>query len=506
MHPSIHARHASEKPAIVMAASGRTLSYGELDARSNQGARLFRREGLGHGDVIAMLIENRPEYFELAWAAQRAGLYYVCISTQLTPAEVEYIVKDSGAKLLIISPDQRIAAALPALLPDVSLFALGKGGEGYRSWDDEADAELASQVPDERGGTDMLYSSGTTGRPKGIKPPLPDDPSIAAPTSLTDVADRLGFGSESVYLTPAPLYHAAPLRWSMLVHRLGGTVVVMEKFDAEAALRAIERHRVTHSQWVPTHFIRILKLPADVRARFDLSSLRLAIHAAAPCPVPVKQAMIDWWGPILLEYYAGTESNGMTMISSAEWLARPGSVGRAVVGALRICNEAGELLPPREEGTVYFEGGSRFAYHNDSAKTEEATNAHGWTTIGDVGWVDEDGYLYLTDRKSFMIISGGVNIYPQEIENLLAVHPKVSDVAVIGAPHSEMGEAVVAVVQPQDQTDATPAFAAELTEWLRPQLSGVKMPRRIDFTKELPRHPTGKLYKRLIRDKYWGNS
>jgi fatty-acyl-CoA synthase len=351
----------------------------------------------------------------------------------------------------------------------------------------------------------MLYSSGTTGRPKGVRVALPEAEDVAAPTVLGMLAQRLyGLGPETVYLSPAPLYHAAPLRWSMTVQRLGGTVVMMEHFDPLAALAAIERYRADAGQWVPTHFVRMLKLDDSARNRHDLSSLRIAIHAAAPCPVAIKRAMLDWWGPILHEYYAGSEGNGLTTISSPEWLEHPGSVGRAAYGVLHVCDDDGEELPPGAEGLVYFEGGGQFAYHNDPAKTAEATNRHGWTTLGDVGRVDAEGYLYLTDRKSFMIISGGVNIYPQEVENRLVTHPRVADAAVIGAPDEEMGERVVAVVQPLDMTEATPAFAEELRCWCRAELSGVKTPRQIDFTSELPRHATGKLYKRLLRDRYWG--
>ena len=351
----------------------------------------------------------------------------------------------------------------------------------------------------------MLYSSGTTGRPKGVRSELPDTSDIAAETPIMSVArDLYGVTGDSIYLCPAPLYHSAPLRFCMMIQRFGGTVVVMQKFEPESALAAIEKYRITISQWVPTHFVRMLKLPEEARIRHDLSSLTMAIHAAAPCPVPVKQAMIDWWGPILVEYYAGTEGNGMTMIRSEEWLKKPGSVGRAALGTLHICGEDGEPLATGEEGTIYFEGGSAFEYYNDPAKTAESKNSRGWTTLGDVGRLDEDGYLFLTDRKSFMIISGGVNIYPQEIENLLVTHPKVADVAVVGAPDAEMGEQVVAVIQPLDWADAHDGFAAELAAWTRERLSGVKTPRRFEFMQELPRHPTGKLYKRLIRDSFWG--
>jgi long-chain acyl-CoA synthetase len=500
MHPSAFARSQPDKPAIIMAGSGEVVTYGELDRRSNQAAHLFRQSGLREGDVIAILLENDPRYLEITWGAHRAGLYFVCISNRLSPAEIAYILEDSGAALLVAS------GALNTILSEIDVaapahrYTIGPRVEGWQDWI-EATADLpAVPVAGERAGADMLYSSGTTGRPKGIKPPLPHDPDISAPTSLQSVCAKLGFGSDTIYLNPAPLYHAAPLRWCREVQALGGTVVVMEKFDPEGALSLIERYRITHSQWVPTHFIRMLKLPEEVRTRYDLSSLRLAIHAAAPCPVPVKEAMIAWWGPIIVEYYSGTEGAGLTMISAPEWLDHRGSVGRAVVGRLHICDEQDRPLPPRQEGLVCFADGPAFTYHNDPEKTAAAINSHGWASFGDIGWLDDDGYLYLTDRKSFMIISGGVNIYPQEIENLLAVHPKITDAAVVGAPDPEMGESVV--IQPGDMADATEAFARELVEWLRPQLSGVKLPRRIEFMADLPRHPTGKLYKRLLRDRY----
>jgi fatty-acyl-CoA synthase len=353
----------------------------------------------------------------------------------------------------------------------------------------------------------MLYSSGTTGRPKGVRVALPEDPDIAAVSVLATLAQGLyGFGPDTIYLSPAPMYHAAPLRWCMTVHRLGGTVIMMQHFDPIAALALIERYRVNASQWVPTHFVRMLKLPEADRLAHNVSSMRAAIHAAAPCPVPVKEAMIAWWGPVIYEYYAGSEGNGFTSITSEQWLAHKGSVGKPAYGIAHICGEDGEELPAGNEGLIYFEGGGQFAYHNDPAKTAEASNAMGWTTLGDIGRLDEEGFLYLTDRKSFMIISGGVNIYPQEIENRIITHPKVADVAVIGGPDPDMGERVIAVVQPADMADAGPALAEELTAWCRAELSGVKTPRQIDFTAELPRHATGKLYKRLLRDRYWGES
>lgn len=506
MHPSVHGAVTPDKAALIVAETGETVTFGELNRRSNRAAHLFRKAGLAAGDTIALFLENIPEFYDIAWGAQRSGLFYVCISSKLTAPEVDYIVRDSGAKLLVASGELgAVAGQLAGMLADVALYAIGDPIAGFAGWEEAVAAMPDAPVADERAGIDMLYSSGTTGRPKGVRVALPEDPDIAAPNVLSMLARGLyGLGADTVYLSPAPLYHAAPLRWSMTVQRLGGTVVMMRHFTPEAALAAIETYGVTASQWVPTHFVRMLKLSEEERRRFDLSTLKVAIHAAAPCPIPVKEAMIAWWGPVLYEYYAGSEGNGLTTINSDEWLAHKGSVGKAAYGTLHICNEAGEELGPDEEGLVYFEGGGQFEYHNDPEKTAETRNAKGWTTLGDIGRIDRDGYLYLTDRKSFMIISGGVNIYPQEIENRLITHPRVADVAVIGAPDPEMGERVVAVVQPVDMAEAGPELAAELTAWCRAELSGVKTPRQIDFAEELPRHATGKLYKRLLRDRYWG--
>jgi len=485
-----------------MGGSGEVVTYAELEAKSNQFAQLLRSRGLQIGDTIALCLENRADFFALAWGAQRAGLVYVAVSSRLAAPEIAYIAGDSGSRLLIGSAyTAQLLDETAKLAPDVAQLRFDT--DGPLSLDAALATMPTTPIADERAGCDMLYSSGTTGKPKGVRIPLPEDPEIGAVNSLIGIASQaFGITGDAIYLSPAPLYHAAPLRWSMTIHRLGGTVVAMEKFDPEHALQLIERYRVTDSQWVPTHFVRMLKLPDDLRTKYDTSSLKCAIHAAAPCPVPVKQAMIANWGPVLREYYAGTEGNGFTFITSEEWLKRPGSVGRAILGTIRICDDEGNEVPPRTEGQVFFEGGSPFTYHNDPDKTRDATNRHGWTSLGDVGWVDEDGYLFLTDRKSFMIISGGVNIYPQEIENLLITHPKVADVAVIGAPDPDMGEKVVAVVQPRDMAEAGAALAEELAQWLGPQLSRVKMPRQIDFRAELPREPTGKLFKRLLRDEY----
>ena len=506
MHPSIHARTNLDKPAIIMAASGETITYGELDARSNQVAQLLRARGIKVGDTVALCMENHPWFFCLTWGFQRAGVHYVGISSRLTPPEIAYILEDSGTKMLFGSA--YLAATLDEvarLAPQVGQLRMDTPGEM------SAEAAIAAMpttpVADERAGVDMLYSSGTTGRPKGVKIPLPEDPAIDATNVLVQLAMMAyGINENAIYLSPAPLYHAAPLRWSMTVHKIGGTVVVMEKFDPEAALATIEKYKITDGQFVPTHFVRMLKLPEEVRRKYDVSTLKCAIHAAAPIPIPVKEAMIAWWGPVLFEYYAGTEGNGSTFITSQEWLNKKGSVGKALSGILHICDENGDEVPRGTEGQVFFEPSDpnlpSFEYHNDPVKTAESRNKHGWSSLGDVGYMDEDGYLFLTDRKSFMIISGGVNIYPQEIENLLVTHPKVADAAVIGAPDPDMGERVVAVVQPMDMGEATPELAAELTEYLSSQLSRVKMPRQIDFREQLPRELTGKLYKRLLRDEY----
>jgi long-chain acyl-CoA synthetase len=507
MHPYVHAKATPEKPAYIMGSTGQAVTYRELDERSNQGAHLLRSLGLKTGDSVAIMLENVPIYYQVLWSAQRSGLRFTAISSRLTAGEVEYIVKDCGAKAFITGASLAgVAEAVAPLIPGVKLLMCDGVAGPYESYEAARAAFPTTPIADEAPGGSMLYSSGTTGRPKGVKRPLPTGGLLDAEALTERTRTLYKFDDTSIYLSPAPLYHAAPLGYSMNVHRLGGTVILMEKFDAEQALALIDRYRVSHVQFVPTHFVRMLKLPPTVRARYDHSSLRVVFHAAAPCPVPVKEQMIDWWGPIILEYYAGTEGNGSTFIDSHDWLTHKGSVGRAVGVEVKICGDDGEPLPARTEGMVYFAGGPKFEYHNAPEKIAEATNKYGWTTLGDVGWLDEEGYLYLTDRKSFMIISGGVNIYPQELENLLITHPKVADAAVVGAPDEEMGEKVVAVIQPMDWADAGEDLKAELAVFCRANLSGVKCPRVIEFMAELPRHPTGKLYKRLIRDAYWGKA
>ena len=503
-HPGAHARTTPETPALVMGASGEVVTYRELEARSCRLARVFRAAGLAPGDHVALLMENHPRFLEVCWAAQRAGLYYTPINWHLGPAEAAYIVNDCGARALVASVARHeVAAALAAATPRVERrFAVGGPLPGHERYEEALARVPAEPLADEREGSPMLYSSGTTGSPKGIVPPQVDAP-FGTPPMVAALNQRLyGFDAAAVYLSPAPLYHSAPLNFCMMVQRVGGTAVVMERFDAREALALIGRHRVTHSQWVPTMFVRLLRLPLEARARFDLASHRVAIHAAAPCPVEVKEAMIAWWGPILYEYYSATERPGITCLRPDEWAAHRGSVGRAVLGEVHVLDDAGHELPPGEVGTVYFANGPRFEYHGDPALTRASRSAQGWTTVGDVGYLDADGFLYLTDRKNFMIISGGVNIYPQEVENVLAAHPQVLDVAVLGVPNPEFGEEVNAVVQPVDPQAAGPALAEALITWCRERLAHYKCPRSVDFAVELPRLPTGKLYKQALRARY----
>jgi acyl-CoA synthetase (AMP-forming)/AMP-acid ligase II len=506
MHPFVHAKNTPDKPAIVMASTGKTISYRELDETSNRGAQLFRSLGCRTGDSVAIYMENTELFLPMCWAAQRAGLYFTCISSRLTASEVDYIVGDCGAKVFITSKAlEGVARELVKLMPNAQARLMANGAiDGYQPLEDALAAQPTTPIADEAAGTDMLYSSGTTGRPKGIKIPLSGEPLDAAPGLLGLINGLYGITQDSTYLSPAPLYHSAPLRYNMSMHRIGATTIVMENFDAELALQYIQDYKITASQWVPTMFVRMLKLPDETRLKYDVSTLKTAIHAAAPCPIDVKRKMIDWWGNVIYEYYAGTEGNGFCTIDTKEWLAHPGSVGKPILGELHILDENNEEVAPGEEGSIFFANGPAFEYHNDPDKTKESRNAKGWSTLGDVGRVDDEGYLYLTDRKAFMIISGGVNIYPQETEDILIGHPKVADVAVIGVPNEDFGEEVKAVVQPANWADANDALVQELMEYARINLSAIKCPRSIDFEKELPRHPTGKLYKRLIRDRYWG--
>jgi len=509
MFPGAFVATTPDKPALIIASTGAVQTYAELDAAANQLSQLLYGAGLRPGDHIGICMENHPRYLEVLWGCHYAGLIYTACSSRLTSPELAYILDDCSARVFITSKykaDQ--AAEIIPETPGIALRLMLDGTiDGYESYED-AVARMPAQPLDNRvAGVDMLYSSGTTGRPKGVTGKFEEKSLIDTPVGVTGLLSMLfGGTADSIYLSPAPLYHAAPLRFCMAMQALGGTVVMMEHFDPEQYLALIDRYRTTLSQVVPTMFIRLIKLPADVRGKYDVSSMRTIVHAAAPCPIPVKHAIIDWFGPIVHEYYAGTEGNGFVYCNSEMWLAHPGTVGTPIGCTVHICGDDLEELPHYESGTIYFEGGAQFEYHNDAEKTASSRHPKGWSTLGDVGYLDDDNFLYLTDRKAYMIISGGVNIYPQEAENALVTHPKVVDCAVFGVPNDDFGEEVKAVVQPVEMPaddDAARALAGELIAYCKTQLADVKCPRTIDFRTELPRHPTGKLYKRLLKDEYW---
>ena len=504
MHPGEIAAETPNKPAYIMAGSGDVVSYGELEARANQGAHLFRSLGLKRGDHIAIMLENHPRYLQICWAAQRAGLYYTPVSWRLQKEEVAYIVNNCEARVFISSVAVKdVVKPLLEVTPNVIChYMLDDVMDGFVSFEEALSRMPETPIPDQSEGALMPYSSGTTGVPKGITQTL-SDKEYGDGEVFAVMTELYGATSDSVFLSPAPLYHSAPLGFSMTSLRHGITVVIMEHFDPELALNCIQTYGVTHSQWVPTMFVRMLKLPPEVRSRYDVSSLKYAVHGAAPCPVPIKEQMIEWWGEVLYEYYAGSEGNGFAQLNSTEWLAHKGSVGKPLGCEIHICDDAGNELAIGQRGNIYFGGGNSFEYYKDSSKTKKAQHARGWTTLGDIGYLDEDGYLYLTDRQHFMIISGGVNIYPQETENVLIMHEKVLDVAVFGIPNDEFGEEVKAAVQLKDPDDASASMEAALITYCRDRLSHIKCPRSIDFHESLPRHPTGKLYKRLLKDQYW---
>ena len=510
MYPGHWAKVTPNKPALINAATGATVTYRQLNDTSNRLAQLMYAKGLRRGDHIAIFMENHARFFDVTWAALRSGLYMTTVNRYLTTDEAAYILDNCEAKVLITSRQlAEIAAGLPAVKSQCRTWLMVDGAiDGYEDFDAAIAKYPAEPLADEPAGAFMLYSSGTTGRPKGILRPLPQQ-------KISDDAGALGglqkmlwnFGQDTVYLSPAPMYHSAPLGFSSGTQALGGTVVMLPKFDPIVALEAIEKYRVTASQWVPTMFSRMLKLEPHEREGYDLSSHKVAIHAAAPCPKQVKQQMFDWWGPILYEYYGGTEFNGLTHVTPDDWLKHPGTVGRAVFGTLHVCDEGGDEAPNGESGLVYFEQPQMpFEYFHDSEKTKSAQHPRhpGWSALGDVGYLDDEGYLFLTDRATFMIISGGVNIYPQEIEDAMVMHPKVADVAVVGVPNEDLGEEVKAVVQPAPGIQPSPELAAELLAYAREHIAHYKCPRSVDFEVELPRLPTGKLYKRILKDRYWG--
>jgi len=513
MYAGHHFAQHPERAAFVMAGSGLAVSYAELEARTNRLAQLLRAEGLRRLDHYAIFMENNQRYLECNGAGERSGLYYTCINSYLTAEELAYIVDNSESQLLVTSL-ARLPVAREALArcARVKRCLVVDGGDAVRALGDPRLVDFeqavapypATPIADEALGTAMLYSSGTTGRPKGILRPLPENPP-SKPLPLFDFLNALWQCREGMrYLSPAPLYHSAPQANVALTIRNGGTVVIMENFDPEQYLALVEKHRITHSQLVPTMFSRLLKLPPELRRRYDLSSLQFVVHAAAPCPVPVKEQMIEWWGPIIHEYYGATEAMGFTACSSAEWLAHRGTVGKVLLGELHVLDEAMQPAPKGQPGELWFKMGSPFEYFNDPERTQATRSADGtMSTVGDVGYLDDDGFLHLTDRSTFMIISGGVNIYPQECENLLITHPRVADAAVFGVPNEDLGEEVKAVVQPMPGVLADEAFANELIAFCHRHLASMKCPRSVDFTDALPRLPTGKLYKRPLRETYW---
>jgi len=497
-----HAITAAASPALII--DDGAISFGELYARSQRLAAVLHSAGLHRGDGVALVLPNGPEFLEITWGCQLSGLYYTAVNTHFTPDEVAYVIDDSNARAVFIHATMtelavHVGDANAAV--DVRI-AIGGQLPGWQSYEEAL--KLAGDGPPASDGSEMLYSSGTTGRPKAVRRPLPTDGNGSWAQAVLEMAltHRYKMSPGSVYLSPAPLYHAAGVNYTMAVNRVGAASIVMRKFDAETVLRLIDAHRVTHAQFVPTMFVRMLKLPEAIRAKYDVSSLQCVLHAAAPCPVDVKQRMMAWFGPIIHEYYGGTEGFAGTLIGPQEWLTHPGSVG-IPVAPVHVVGEDGEQLPVGQCGELYFEGGPDFEYFKDPAKTASVQNERGWRTLGDVGYVDEDGYMYLTDRSTFMIVSGGVNIYPQEAENLLVMHPKLVDAAVFGVPNDEFGEEVKALVQPVDGVTPGPDLEAELIEYCRAHLAGYKCPRSIEFDPQLPRDPNGKLYKRRIRERYW---
>ena len=504
MHLTDLARVHGDKPAVIMAGSGAVLSYAELDRQSNKIAQLFRARGLRPGDHIAVLMENRPEFFPVVWAAQRSGLFYTPVNWHLSGAEAAYIVADCGARLLVSSSElEDLASAAAASAPALAgRLTVGPPVPGVESLEEAAAVMPDTPVADEVEGYYMLYSSGTTGQPKGILPALSGQPFGTGLNIDHTMANSFGFSPRTVFLSTGPLYHGAPIGWSLGTIRNGGTAIVMERFDAVRALSLIERHRVTHGQFVATMFVRMLKLPEAERVAFDTSSLRLVVHSAAPVAVEVKDKMIAWLGPILSEFYAGSEGNGFCMIDSPAWLRHKGSVGKPLVGEVHVCDDDGNELPAGEIGTIWFSGTRRFTYHNDPVKTAGVFNDKGWSTLGDMGSVDAEGYLYLADRRTDLILSGGVNIYPREIEDALALHPAVADIVVFGIPDEEMGQRVHAVVQPAVPGTGTPELGEELIAFCRSRIAHYKAPRSVSFEDELPRLPSGKMLRRLLMDRF----
>jgi long-chain acyl-CoA synthetase len=495
-------KHALLKPnkhALIMESSGRCLTYAELDANSQQIAHLLRRT-LSPGDRFGLLHENSPAFFEVSWAARRSALRWVPINWHLRPNEVAYVVKNSDAKILVASASLSDLAIASAQDAD-SIQACFSTSNAFANFQALSKMPLQQSAPafsTEQEGIFMFYSSGTTGRPKGILRPLPEQP-FGTPLPIENIMHaHYGMNQDTVFYCPGPLYHAAPLGWTMGAQLLGGTVISAERFDAEETLKSIEKYGVTHAKFVPTHMIRMLKLPERIKRKYDYSSLRSVIHAAAPCPPEVKKAMIDWWGPIIHEFYGSSEGAGFSAINSQEWLGHPGSVGRVLVGVPHIVDEHGEVLPPGQVGQLCFEQVEPFEYHKDPEKTRDYYDHRGWAKTGDLARLDEEGYLYLMGRSNGLIISGGVNIYAQEIENVLSLHPLIADLAVVGVPDADLGEKVQAIVQLENPAMNDSEVIEELRRYCQAQLARFKCPAKYVFVEKLPRLPSGKLLNRYI--------
>jgi fatty-acyl-CoA synthase len=494
-HPRRWALTAPDRPAIVYPSLGIELTYGDLDRRANRAAHFLRAAGLVRGDHFALLVENVPVFHELVWAGHNSGLLFTAISWRFRADEIAFIVGDCSARVVFFTARQRaLAEALQGRFPDVRFVDVTEAGWSAKYPD--------TPIADESRGSDMLYSSGSTGRPKGILQVLPDSTIDGLSKMFAIYAERYGWGPDTVYLMPCPIYHSGPMRFSMAMQHVGATLVVMERFDAAEALALVEHYRVTHAHWVPTMLVRLLKLPEGERARHDLTSVKVIVHGAAPVSREIKRAAIEWFGPVLEESYGGTEGNGLTMITSAEWLEHPGSVGRPFLGQVHVLDDDGNELPTGEIGTIWFSGGPAFAYHNDPERTAQAIDAQGRSTLGDIGYLDADGYLYLTDRRNAMAISGGVNVYPQEAENRLIAHPAVADASVFAVPDDDMGEVLHAVVQPLDGWMREDELERQLAAWCREGLATIKCPRSYEFRDSLPRHDTGKIYARHLKEEW----
>jgi long-chain acyl-CoA synthetase len=498
---AVRAREAPERAAIFSPAGNRTFQ--ELNARANQCARAFRRRGLGPGDAVALLIPNRPEFLETYFAAIRSGLRVTPINWHLTADEVAYIVNDSEARAFVADARfSETASAVLAHAPEVAArFAIGGGIDGFESFTDALSSESRDDLDDAALGASMLYTSGTTGRPKGVVRTPTATPSQAIATVLALAAYD---AARDVHLCTGPIYHAAPLAFSAVQPLNAGiSVVLMDGFKPDVVLDLIGRHKVTHTHMVPTMFHRLLGLPAEVRRAADLSSLRFVLHGAAPCPPAVKHALIDWLGPIVVEYYAATEGFG-SVVTSQEWLARPGTVGKPPPDQVQVHAPDGSLLPAGKVGTLYLRAtdAAQFEYFKDREKTQKAFSGD-YFTLGDMGHLDADGYLYLSDRTSDVIISGGVNIYPAEVDAVLLTHPAVADVATVGVPNPEWGEEVKSVVELREGVETSAALAEELVAYCRQRLAVFKCPRSVDFIEALPRFETGKILRRVVRERYW---